>query len=116
MIESSGTNIMIFVNHPNIHFPKIINDFNNIPICLHIVHGESFEVWFVILILDHCLIDFCPHDLLCVSVSSNYMLQINYNGHDFVICCIIYMASHYCLIVDMLDMVKHDPIFFSNLP
>ncbi len=78
------------------------------------VHDESFEVWFAILMLDHCLIDFCPHDLLCVSVSSNYMLQINCNGHDFVICCIIYIASNYCLIDDMLDMVKHVPIFFKS--
>jgi hypothetical protein len=33
-----------FVNHPNFRNPKIVNNSNIIPICLHIVHHESLEI------------------------------------------------------------------------
>jgi hypothetical protein len=98
---------LIFVNHFDIHILRIINDSNNIPICLCIVCNESFEVWFTIVMFDHCFVDFCPHDLLCFDVFKLHVT--NYNGHDFVICYIVYMANHYYLANDTFDMVKYDP-------
>jgi hypothetical protein len=40
----------LFVNHPNFHILKILNNFNIILICLHIVHHESLEItgWTII--------------------------------------------------------------------
>ncbi len=98
---------LIFVNHLDIHVFRTINDFNNIPICLCIVRNESFEVWFTILMFDHCFVELCPHGLLCFDVFKLHVA--NYNGHDFVICYIIYMANYCCLTNDTFDMVKYDP-------
>lgn len=84
---------MLFVNHPDTCVPKIVNDFKCIPVCLYVVHHESFEIWFGKCVLDHCFIELCPHDLLHFSVFKLYVT--NYNGHDFVIHPIICMASHY---------------------
>lgn len=98
---------LIFVNHLDIHVLRTVNDFNNIPICLCIVHNESFEVWFTILMFDHFFVELCPHDLLCFDVFKLHVA--NYNGHDFVICYIIYMANHCYLTNDAFDMVKYDP-------
>jgi hypothetical protein len=97
-----------------IHVPKTVNDYDNIPICLQIVHHESFEVWYGIYVLDHCFIELCPHHLLCFDVFKLHVA--NFTGHDFAICHIIYMASHYCLINNMPDMVKHDFLNFTPLP
>jgi hypothetical protein len=97
---------MFFVNHPDIRVPKTINDYDNIPICLHIVHHESFEVWYGIYVLDHCFIELCPHHLLCFDVFKLHVA--NCTGHDFAIVHIIYMASHYCLVNNLPNMVKHN--------
>jgi len=96
----------LFVNQPNICIHKTINDYDNIPICLHVIHHDSLQVWFKILVFDHCVIELCPHERLCFDV---FKLHIpNINVHDFVISQIIYMASHCCLVDKVLDMVKHD--------
>ncbi len=102
---------MFFFNHPNIHVPKTVNDYDKIPICFHIVHHESFEVWYGIYVFDHCFIELCPHHLLCFDVFKLHVA--NCTSHDFAICHIIYMANHYCLVSNMLDMVKHDLNFFQ---
>jgi hypothetical protein len=105
---------MLFVNQPNICIPITINDCDNIPICLHVIHHDSLQVWFRILVLDHCVIEFCPHDLLRFNV---FKLHIsNINVHGFVISRIIYMASHCCLVGKMFDMVKHDLRIFQISP
>jgi hypothetical protein len=96
----------IFVNQPNICIPRAINDFDSIPICLHVIHHDSLQVWFRIHAFNHFVIKLCPHDLLHFDV---FKLHIpNSNVHDFVISRIIYMASHCCLVGEVLDMVKHD--------
>jgi hypothetical protein len=96
----------LFVNQPNIRIPRTINDYDNIPICLHVIHHDSLQVWFKILVFDHCVNELCPHDPLRFNV---FKLHIpNINVHDFVINRIIYMASHCCLVDEVLDMVKHD--------
>ncbi len=105
---------LIFVNHLHIHVLIIVNDSNNIPICLCIVRNESFEVWFTIVMFDHCFIELCPHNLLCFNVFKLHVA--NYNGHDFVICYIIYMANHCCLANDAFDMVKYGPNVFQIPP
>jgi len=51
------------------------------------------------------------HMIYCTLMSLNCMLQINCNGHDFVICRI--MVNHYCIVDDTLDMVQK---FFKSLP
>jgi hypothetical protein len=95
--------------HPHNH-----NDFDNISIWLRIIYHESLEVWFGILVLDHCVIELCPHDMLHFFV---FRLHVtNNNGHNFAINQIIYRASHYCPICDTLDMFKHDLIFFQISP
>jgi hypothetical protein len=105
---------LTFANHFDIHILRILNDFNNIPICLCIVHNESFEVWFTIILFDHCVVELCPHDLLCFNVFKLHVA--NCNGHDFVICYIIYMANHCCLANDAFDMIKYDPKSLQIFP
>jgi hypothetical protein len=33
-----------FLNYPNFHNPKIVDNSNIIPICLHTIHHESLEI------------------------------------------------------------------------
>jgi hypothetical protein len=61
----------------------------------------------MIVMFNHCFIDFFPHDLLCFDVFKLHV--VIYNGLDFVICYIIYMANNSCLANDAFDMVKYDP-------
>lgn len=95
------------VHHPYSNITKIVNNFDNIPICLHIVHHESFEVGFNIPLFEHYLVELSPHYLLCFCV---FRLQvINHNGHDFIIARIINMTSHRCPTIDLFYKIKHDP-------
>lgn len=96
----------LFVNHPNIYIPRTINDYDNIPIHLHVIHHDSLQVWFKIFVFDHYVIERCPHNPLRFDV---FKLHIpNSDVYDFVISRIIYMANHCCLVDKVFDMVKHD--------
>jgi hypothetical protein len=96
---------ILFVNHSNNEIPRIVNNYENILICLGDVHQKSFEVWFKILMLEHLRLNFI-HMNCCVLVSLNNLHVTNYNGHDFASNQIINMANHRCPIGDALDMVK----------
>jgi hypothetical protein len=72
---------------------------------LYVVHHESLEIWFGKFVFEHCVAYFFPHDRLHFSVFRLHV--VNFHGHDFVICQIIYMENHYCLANDALNIVKH---------
>ncbi len=94
------------VHHPYSNIIKIVNNSDNIPICLRIVHHESFEARCIPL-FEHYLVELCPHYLFCFCV---FRLQvINYNGHDFIIARIINMTSHRCPTKDLFYKIKRDP-------
>jgi hypothetical protein len=97
----------LFVNHLDIHVSRTINDSHNIPICLHIVYHESFEIWFGKFMFDHCVVWLCSHNLLHFNVFKLHVA--NYNGHDFVIGQIIYLASYCCLVGNTFNTIKHYP-------
>jgi hypothetical protein len=67
---------MFFINHLDNGIPKTINNFDSILIFLGSICHESFEVWFKIPVLEHCVV----HDLLCFSVFRLHV--VNYNGHS----------------------------------
>lgn len=109
-IESGGTNLYILC--PNSIIPKTVNNFDNILICLHIVHHESLKVGFNIPMFELYAIEFCSHDLLCFGV---FRLHVtNYNGHHFAISWIINMAGHGCPTSDLLHMVNTWSKSFPN--
>jgi hypothetical protein len=97
----------LFVNHPDSGIFGTVNNYDNILVCLGTVCHESFEVWFRVPMFEHCVVELCPHDLLCFNAFKLHVT--NCIGYNFAISQIINMASHCCPTSDMLNKVKHDP-------
>jgi hypothetical protein len=72
------------------------------PIC-----HEAFEVGILHIVLSDEIVEFSPYDTLDLRV---LRLHVTYgNGHDLAIRCIVHVTHHSGPLLDMLDMVKHEP-------
>jgi hypothetical protein len=93
--------------HGDLWITTAIDNSDNIPVGLRTVCHEAFKNGLLHAISLHHLVEFSPHDTLDLCV---LRLHVTYgDGHDLAIRCIVHMARHCGLLLDMLDMVKHKP-------
>jgi hypothetical protein len=71
LVEQTCT---IFVNYPNIHFPKTINDYDNISICFMLFAMNVLKYGLGNLCLTIMSFNFV-HIIYCVSMLSDFMSQ-----------------------------------------
>jgi hypothetical protein len=90
---------VLLVLHGDLWITTAIDESDNIPIGMCTIHHEAFEVGILHAIFSHEIVEFSPHDTLDLLV---LRVHVTYgNGHDLAIHCII--------LLDMLNMVKHEP-------
>jgi hypothetical protein len=95
------------VLHGDLWVTTAIDNSNNIPIGLHTVRHEAFEVGILHVVLSHEIIEFSPYDTLDLCV---LRLYVTYgDGSDLTIRCIVHVTCHCGPFLDTLDMVKHEP-------
>jgi hypothetical protein len=101
--ETSALSVL----HGDLWVTTAIDDSDSIPIGLCTVCHEAFEVGILNAVFSHEIVEFSPHDSLDLCV---LRLHITYgNGHDLAIRCIVHVTHHSGPLLDMLDMVKHEP-------
>jgi hypothetical protein len=84
-----------------------IDDLDSIRIGMCTFHHEALEVGIFHAVISLEIVEFFPHDTLDLCV---LRLHVTYgNSHDLTICCIIHVIRHSRPLLDILDMVKHEP-------
>jgi hypothetical protein len=84
-----------------------IDNSDSIPIGLHTIRHEAFEVGILHAVLSHEIVEFLLHYTLDLRV---LRLHVTYgDGHDLAIRCIVHVTHHCGPFLDTLDIVKHEP-------
>jgi hypothetical protein len=95
------------VNHLHRGISRTIHDMYNIPIGFCIIRHEPFEIRVYKTKTKHHLVQFCPHDTLSFC---GFRLHVaNCNGEHFIVHGVVKMTSHAGRLLNMLDMIKHQP-------
>ncbi len=96
-----------FANHLHKNISKTVHDMNNIPIGMCIICHEPFEITVCNTQLEHCIVQFCPHDTLSLC---GFRLHVaNCNGEHFAIHQVVNMISHGGPFLNTFDIIKHQP-------
>ena len=95
------------VEHRDLGITATIDNPDYIPIGLSAISHKSLEVWQRYTTPSHDVVEIFPKDNLRIFV---FGLKITAcNGHDTLICGIVYMISHGGPINNTFDMIKHYP-------
>jgi hypothetical protein len=105
---------MLFVNHPNIHVPKTLINYDNIPFvyAMFTMNPLKFglgnpRLTLCCLDLSTWLVDFQIVQIACHKLQWSRLCNM---------LRIIYMARHCCPAIDVLNMVKHYPRILQISP
>jgi hypothetical protein len=84
-----------------------IDNSNGLSVGLRTVRHKTFEIGLLQTVFSHEFVEFSIHNTLDLCVLELHVTHGN--GHDLVICCIEWVTGHCGPLLDMLDMVKHEP-------
>jgi hypothetical protein len=103
MQEASALSVL----HGDLWVTIAIEKLDGIPIGLHTIRHEAFEVGLFHAVFTYEFVEFSSYIALDLCV---FRLQVTYdNGHDLAIRCIVYVTRHCGPLLDNLDKVKHEP-------